>query len=149
MARALAADGALLTTPVYLAMHMDRRASTKGHPVPPGFTALGEEPHEYRRDQCVVFFPNALKLDDPKARHKIAIIDDVLMNGHPLRLLKEHLREVCHYQLDHIRVGCCVTHKMMLVGPNPSRPDAYGFITDDERVSFPWGDAIFPRYEHL
>jgi hypothetical protein len=146
MARTLPSDNALLATPVYLAMHMERKASAKIHEMP-GFTVLKEkETQENKNHQCVVFMPNALKLDDPKRRYRIAIIDDVIMTGRPLRLLKNYLVEKLGYKQDQIRVGCCVCHNMTLVDRDERTPNCHGFSTKSERVQFPWGDGIFfPR----
>jgi len=146
MAKTLPAGGALLTTPVHLAMHMSRRAFAKIREVPKSFTVLEESEDQEKADQCVVLVPNALKQDDPQCKYKIAIIDDVIMTGRPLRLLKTFLTKTRGYKADHIKVGCCVCHEMTLLRRDETTPAVYGFSTESKSVRFPWGDGIFfPR----
>jgi hypothetical protein len=148
MAKSSRADGALLTTPVYPAMHMTLREFKKMR-APHGFTPLNEDQHEPEADQCVVLVPKALDDDDKRRTYRIAIIDDAIMTGRPLRLVKRHLLETLGYKADRIKVGCCVCHIMILTQRDETTPapGAYGFSTNiDPRkgsVRFPWGKAIF------
>jgi hypothetical protein len=151
MARALSTETGLLTTPVYLGMHMDRSVCEKARPAR-GFVVLKEKPHQRATDQCVVFVPKALEIDDPKKNYRIAIIDDLIMTGRPLRLLKDYLLLERGYRPDRVEIGCCVCHTMTLARRDETTPaeGAFGFSTNvvpgREHVRFPWGAGIFfPR----
>lgn len=148
MANAPDEDGPRLVTPVHLAMHMTFEMFKKVKP-PHGFITLKDDDDQPEADQCVVLMPGTLDIDDPKREHRIAFIDDALITGRPLRLIRHYLKQL-GYRADAVQIGCCVCHKVILAQRDETTPATYGFATNidplTENVRFPWGDAVFfPR----
>jgi hypothetical protein len=109
MAMGIPSDNARLAIPVYVGMQMTLRTFKQAR-IPSDFKVLHDKKVEDPEYQCVILMPSALEKDDPRRKYKIAIIDDIIMTGNGLRLVKDYLIGTCGYKPSRISVGCCVCH---------------------------------------
>jgi len=89
-----------------------------------------------------LLMPRALVEDIPDQKRKnirVAIIDDSIITGTAMRVLRDYLQTV-GYEKENVRVGCCVCHEDVLKSSN--KPDHWHISTHSDYYSLPWGDSF-------